>query len=102
MLSVFLGMLCSIESAGRGRAEPLYEFVEVPYPFLGTFHEESRGHHALHRVLFIALTTPRLRRGRAVPFFKPRDALAAIPSGLREARRVLGATLCVFAPATSS
>jgi hypothetical protein len=51
MLSVFLGMLCSIESAGRGRAEPLYEFVEVPYPFLGTFHEESRGHHALHGVL---------------------------------------------------
>src|SRR5580704_484228 len=42
-------------------------FVGVLYTFLGSFHEKSRSRHALRRVLFFVLTTPRLSRGRAVP-----------------------------------
>jgi hypothetical protein len=36
VLSVFVGLLCSNASAGYGRAQRLYEFLEVLYPFLGT------------------------------------------------------------------
>jgi hypothetical protein len=50
--------------------------------------------------LSLVLTTPRHCRGRAVLFSELRDALAAIPSGLREARRVLGAAPSAYARRT--
>jgi hypothetical protein len=44
----------------------LHEFEGTPYERDEGIHEESRGHRALHGVLCLELTTPRLRRGRAV------------------------------------
>ncbi len=56
------------------------------------------GHpHADSAMPSLVLTAPRQSRGRAAPFFEHRDALAVVPSGLREARCVLGAAPSAFA-----
>jgi hypothetical protein len=50
----------------------------------------SFGHpHPERATRSLVLTTPRQSRGRAVPFVAHRDVLAAIPSGPREAHRVV-------------
>jgi hypothetical protein len=46
----------------------LHAFAATLCEDVDAAHEESRGHHALHSVLFLVLTTPRQRRARTVPF----------------------------------
>jgi hypothetical protein len=45
----------------------LYAFAATPSEGEEARHEESHGHHAVRRVLFLVLTTPRQNLGRAVP-----------------------------------
>jgi len=99
-------------------------FVALRHPFVAilcrllAMRRASVGHRHPQRVTrSLVLTTPRQSRERAVAFLAmsrsrlathrlflamrrayaaPHDALAAPPSGLREVRRVLGATLCAF------
>jgi hypothetical protein len=81
-----LGRLCS--NLGM-----LHEFAGTPYEGEEGIYKESRGHRALHGVLFIVLTTsrenrgradlvwttPRQSRGRAVPFRRERNGKLGMP-----------------------
>src|SRR5580704_185768 len=75
------GMPCAKVGMLHAFLAMLRPFLATRYPFLGmlhafaatlceredAIHEESRGHRALHGMLFLVLTTPRQSRGRAVP-----------------------------------
>src|SRR5580692_322548 len=103
MLCVFVGMLCAFFSMLRALVAVHRGLVGRPRLQRGTLSlllttpRQSRGRGSLLLTTprqsrgrgSLVLTTPRRGRGRAVPFSEHRDPLAAVPSGLREARRVL-------------
>jgi hypothetical protein len=84
----------------------LYPFLATHYPFLATHYPFPATHYPFPATLYPFLAThyPLVavhrasvghrhpQRATLLPFAEHRDALAAIPEELREARRVLGAT----------
>jgi hypothetical protein len=61
-----LAMLCLILPTHRPFVAMLRAFAATRCEGEGTVREESGGHHALHSLLLLVLTTPRQSRGRAV------------------------------------
>jgi hypothetical protein len=67
MLRLFRATHCLVRAMLRLFLGMLHAFAATRCEDVDAIHEESPGHHALHSILFPVPTTPRQKRGHAVP-----------------------------------